>query len=471
MKPRILVVDDESSMREFLEIFLTREGYEVTTAPGGKAAMELLDSQPFDLVITDIKMPNVSGMQVLLKAKAVDPNLPVLMITAFASHDTAVEAMKNGAFDYIVKPFKVDEIRLLVFNALERRDLSRENIALKQQLGQRYGFDNLIGSDPRMLETYDLIKRVADTPTNILITGETGTGKELVARAIHANGSRAKKAFVVINCGAIPAELLESELFGHKKGSFTGAYADKHGLLEIADGGTIFLDEVGELPTPLQVKLLRALQERRIMPVGAVRDVPIDVRVISATNRDLEKAVQDGRFRDDLYYRLNVIQIRMPALRERRVDIPILAEFFLEKYNRLLKKNILKIAEETMACLQKYRYPGNVRELENIIERAVALERENVIMKDSLPPHLLAAELANVETTPVAQVTASGLDLDRLLDETERDLLKQALQLSHGSKKGAAKLLHISFRSLRYRLAKHNFDVADDDETDSIGDE
>jgi len=345
-------------------------------------------------------------------------------------------------------------VRLFVANALERRHLSRENIALKQQLGVRYGFENLIGSDPRMLEIYELIRQVANTPTTLLITGETGSGKELVARAVHVNGARKREPFVVINCGAIPAELLESELFGHKRGSFTGAVSDKKGLFEIASGGTIFLDEVGELPQALQVKLLRVLQQRVILPVGAVRDVPIDVRLISATNRSLEKDVAAGRFRDDLFYRLNVIQIQVPPLRERRGDIPILAEYFLEKYTRLLGKNIRKISVDAMSHLNGYRFPGNVRELENIVERAVALEKTDVIMPESLPAGVLRPEADRAGDKRRLFVSRQGVDLDGILAETEKELIGQAMNLSGGGKKDAAKLLGITFRSLRYRLVK-----------------
>jgi len=467
MKPRILVVDDEPSMRDFLEIFLTREGYDVVPAPGGEKAFELLEAQPFDLVITDLKMPRISGIEVLKKAKQVDPEIQVLIITAFASHDTAVEAMKAGALDYFVKPFKVDEVRVFVTNALERRTLSRENIALKQQLGVRYGFGNLIGSDPRMLEIYDLIRQVANTPTTLLITGETGTGKELVARAVHVNGDRKREPFVVINCGAIPGDLLESELFGHKRGSFTGAVSDKKGLFEIANGGTVFLDEVAELPQPLQVKLLRVLQQRVILPVGATRDVPIDVRLISATNRELEKEVASGRFRDDLYYRLNVIQIHMPPLRERRPDIAILAEFFLEKYARLLSRPIRKISAEAVNHLAAYRFPGNVRELENIIERAVALEKTEVIMPESLPAGVLHPGQPDAAgRLPPPAVTPRGIDLDDILAKTEKELILQALSVAGGSKKAVARLLGITFRSLRYRLVKLGIEEHDQHDED-----
>lgn len=459
MKPKILVVDDELSMCEFLEIFLVKEGYEVTTAQSGQAACDLLERERFDLVITDLKMPQVSGLDVLRTAKKIDSQMPVLIITAFAAHDSAVEAMKLGALDYIVKPFKIDEVRHFVGQALERRQLSKENIALRRQLGERYGFGSLIGSDPRMMEIYEMIRRIAATPTNVLITGDTGTGKELVARAIHVNSRRGQQPFVVINCGAIPAELLESELFGHIKGSYTGAVSDKKGLFEVAEGGTLFLDEVGELPAAMQVKLLRALQERKIMRVGSTRETPIDVRIISATNRDLEKEVRNSRFREDLYYRLNVIQINMPPLRERRGDIRMLAEYFLEKYTRALGKPVHRISSEVMKLLESYHYPGNVRELENIIERAVALEREDVIMIESLPAHLIKQSFDISSVRRQLCIPPEGLDLDDVLQAIEKDFIHQALQRSSGSKKGAAGLLGLTFRSFRYRLSKLNLDL------------
>jgi len=470
MKPKILVVDDELSMCEFLEILLIKEGYLVTTSQSGQEACELLAREPVDLVITDLKMPQVSGLDVLRTAKKIDSNIPVLIITAFAAHDSAVEAMKLGALDYIVKPFKIDEVRHFVAQALERRQLSRENIALRRQLGERYGFGNLIGSDPRMTEIYEMIRRIAGAPTNVLITGDTGTGKELVARAIHVNSQRVRQPFVVINCGAIPSELLESELFGHVRGSFTGAVSEKKGLFEVAEGGTILLDEVGELPPPMQVKLLRALQERMIMRVGSTREMPIDVRIISATNRDLDKEVRNGKFREDLYYRLNVIQINMPPLRERRGDIRMLAEFFLEKYSRALGKPIHRISSEVMKLLESYHYPGNVRELENIIERAVALERENVIMIESLPAHLIKQSFDISLVRRQLAIPLEGVNLDDVLQAIEKDFIQQALHRSGGSKKGAAELLGLTFRSFRYRLSKLNLDIGGCGE-DNEGDE
>lgn len=466
MKPRVLVVDDELSMREFLEIFLNKEGYEVTTAAGGAEACELVDKEQFDLVVSDIKMPGVDGIEVLRKVKKVDPRTEVIMITAFASHETAVETMKEGAYDYITKPFKVDEIRRIVANALDKQILSRENIALKQQLGQQYGFGNIIGSDPRMVEIYELIQRAAPTPTNILIVGETGTGKELVARSIHATSPRNNQPFVVINCGAIPGELLESELFGHRRGSFTGAMYNKKGLFEIADGGTLFLDEVGELPMNLQVKLLRAIQERKFLPIGDTQERSVDVRLVSASNRNLLEGVEKGQFREDLYYRLNVIQIRVPPLRERRSDIPMLADHFLDKYSKSLGKDIRKISSEALNYLRGYAYPGNVRELENIIERAIALESKDIILPESLPPHITSQGLDMGRLRRQLVIPPQGIDLDQVINEIETDLIKQAMEMGKGTKKSAAKLLRISFRSLRYRMEKLSFEgVAPTEET------
>ncbi|HEY8370461.1 MAG TPA: sigma-54 dependent transcriptional regulator [Thermodesulfobacteriota bacterium] len=459
---RILIVDDEASLLEFLEIMLAKEGYAVVTARTGAEALARIGQETFDLVITDVQMPEVSGLELLRRVKEVSPDTAVIMITAFASAETAVEAMKEGAYDYITKPFKVDEIKLVIKNALERRNLSRENLLLKKELKTKYNFSNIIGSSPEMLKIYNLIQRVAATRTNVLISGESGTGKELVAKAIHYNSPRKDKPFVTINCGAIPENLMESELFGHKKGSFTGAVANKMGLFEAAHEGTLFLDEIGELTPPIQVKLLRAIQERTFKPVGGTEDVTVDVRIICATNKDLEKEVAAGTFREDLFYRLNVIQINLPPLRERREDIPILAQHFLEKYAKELGKDIRKISAEAMALLQQYSYPGNVRELENIIERSVALESTNVILQESLPTFLTRRDETKGTFGVVPDIPAEGVNLEDLVGALERTLLLKALEKSNGVKKKAAKLLKISFRSMRYRLEKYGIDAKDD---------
>ncbi len=461
--PRILIVDDELSMREFLEILLQKEGFFVRSARGGKEAIELLEKDPYDLVICDVKMPRVSGLDVLRKAKEIDPEIVVLMITAYASAETAVEAMKQGAYDYITKPFKVDEIKLILRNALEHKSLVQENILLKKELGTRYGLGNLVGSSEEMLKVYDLIQRAAPTKSNVLVLGESGTGKELVARAIHFNSPRKEKPFVPVSCSAIPETLMESELFGHVKGAFTGAISNKRGLFEMADGGTLFLDEIGEVPLSIQVKLLRVLQEMNFKRVGGTDDISVNVRVIAATNKNLTEAIAEGSFRNDLYYRLNVIQIDLPPLRARREDIPILAEHFLEKHSKALEKDIKRISAEAMELLQKYNYLGNVRELENTIERSVALETTPVILPESLPPAVRDRQGHNALIGKI-DLPSEGVDLDDMVGEVEKNLLLKALERAGGVKGKAAELLGISFRSLRYRLAKYGLDTSDSGE-------
>lgn len=449
---KILVVDDERSMREFLEIFLTKEGYQVTLASSGEEADQILRGQKYDLVITDIKMKDVDGIAVLKKAKALSPETIVIIISAFATAENAVEAMKEGAYDYIPKPFKVKDIKKIVKDALRSRKLVHREEPEEQALSH-FHFECLIGESPQIRKVYDLIERVSQTRTNILISGESGTGKELVARAIHRQSRRRDKPFVVINCAGIPENLIESELFGYKKGAFTGALTDKEGLFDAADGGTVFLDEVGELPPSLQVKLLRVIQERTFTAVGGTEEKSVDVRFISATNKDLEGEVIKKRFREDLFFRLNVIQITMPPLRERDGDLPLLAQYFLEKYSRELGKDVKKISAYAMDILQQYTFPGNVRELENIIERSVALETSNIVLPESLT-------LSNFQRDRIRKnrrardLTHTGINLDELMSEIEKDYILKALDLAHGSKQRAAKLLGISMRSLRYRLEK-----------------
>lgn len=459
-KYKILIVDDEESLREFLEIMLKREGYDITTASDGEKALKLMKKQNFDAIITDLQMPKIHGMEVLKQAKDMDPEVVVIVITAFGSTESAVEAMKLGAYDYITKPFKIDEIKLIVQKALEKRILSQENIQLKKELGSIYTFGNLVGSAASMVKIYDLIQRVCETKTNVLITGESGTGKELVAKAIHYNGPLKDKPFVTVNCGAIPENLMESELFGHKKGSFTGAIADKMGLFEVANHGTIFLDEIGELPSHVQVKLLRVLQEKTFRRVGGTDDLQVNVRIMAATNRDLTEEVSKGRFREDLYYRLNVIHIQLPPLRERKEDITILAQHFLEKHNKELGKKIKKISKEAMDALIKYDYPGNVRELENIIERTVSLEQGAAILPESLPPVIFHPSMGinKRNTKPDLTLSLEGVKLEKIVENIERELIEKALQKTGGIKKKAADLLGISFRSMRYRLEKYGLE-------------
>ena len=464
MKAKILVVDDEQSIREFLEIMLKKEGYEVTCAEDGQKAIDILQNKAFHLVISDLQMPHVTGVELLNHVNLNYPDLTFMVITAFGTTESAVEVMKKGAYDYITKPFKIDEVRLNIANALKSKRLEVENRTLKRELQKEFTFENLVGNSDSMHRVYHLIERVAQSPTNILITGESGTGKEMVAKAIHYNGVFKDKPFVTVNCGAIPESLMESEMFGHKKGSFTGAISDKTGLFEVADGGTLFLDEVGELPLSIQVKLLRAIQERVIRRVGATNDIKVEVRLIAATNRNLEDMVRDGRFREDLYYRLNVILINVPPLRDRREDIPLLTEFFLKKYNERLMKSVQGISDEAMMSLKKYNYPGNVRELENIIERTVALEGGATILPESLPPFVMTSSGRKMASSQDIEVTDEGIDLDNIIGQIEKELIVKAIHKSNGVKKRAAKLLGITFRSMRYRTRKYNLQSPGDEE-------
>lgn len=464
MKSRVLVVDDEESIREFLEIMLRKEGYEVTCVEDGQKALDTIGKKSFDLVISDLQMPNMTGIELLRNVRDTYPDLLFMMITAFGTTETAVEAMKLGAYDYITKPFKIDEVRINIANALRSKNLEVENRTLKKELTREYSFQNLVGNSEAMHRIYEMIKRVSQTPTNVLVTGESGTGKEMVAKAIHFNGPLKERPFVTVNCGAIPESLMESEMFGHKKGSFTGAVADKSGLFEVADGGTLFLDEVGELPLTIQVKLLRAIQERVIRRVGGTEDTKVEVRIIAATNRDLEDMVKKGTFRQDLFYRLNVINIRMPSLRERSEDIALLANHFLKKYNDRLTKNIGGISAEAMDMLKRYDYPGNVRELENIIERTVALEGGATILPESLPPFVNTPSGRKLASTHEIQITDDGLDLDKIMGQIEKELLIKAIHAAGGVKKKAAKLLNITFRSMRYRVEKYSLGSLGDDD-------
>lgn len=466
---KILVVDDEPSMREVLEIMLKREGHESHLAASVTEAREALARHAFDMVITDLRMPDGTGIEVLERAREANPDVVVLLITAFADTETAIKAMQQGAYDYLTKPFKIDEIRLILRKALETQALKDENRALKEALTGRYGFRGIVGASPAMKRVYEMIERIKDTRTNVLVVGESGTGKELVARSIHYSSSRREAPFVAINCGAIPANLLESELFGHVKGAFTGAISSKVGLFEQASGGTLFLDEISELPLELQVKLLRAIQERQVRPVGSNQDIEIDVRIVAATNRDLETEVQEGRFRQDLYYRLNVVQVQLPPLRERREDIPLLALHFLNTYAREMGREIRTFTPEAMAVLENHPFPGNVRELENIIERAVVLESGSAISAESLPQArfatarsqgaAIAAPLSGGVQVPAnggePRLPENGLDFEDAVAEFEKSLIRQALDRTGGNKSEAAKILRLSFRSLRYRCSKY----------------
>ena len=463
IKDKILVADDEQSMREFLDIMLKKEGYKVSLASNGEEVVKVVENDLFDLILLDIRMPKLDGISALKKIKANSPETIVIMITAYASADTAIKAMKEGAYDYITKPFKVEEIKLIIKNALEKKNLQKENTLLKQVVRNRYHFGNIIGQSPKMTVLYDLLEKVSPTKTNILITGESGTGKELVAKAIHYNSPRKEKPFVTLNCGAIPESLIESELFGHMKGAFTDAIATKKGLFEVADEGTIFLDEISELPLLMQVKLLRVLQDKEFKRVGGTEDIRVDVRIISATNKDLEEAVKEKRFREDLFYRLNVIQIKLPPLRDRKEDIQILANHFLKKYSEELTKSILRISPETHQILLNYDYPGNGRELQNIIERAVALESSQELSLNNLSSYL--SEQPLMKRGPIdIEIPSEGIDLEKMVEDLERTLLLKALDRTNGIKKKAAELLRINFRSMRYRLEKYGLNNGVDSE-------
>ena len=447
----ILVVDDERSMREFLAIFLKRAGYTVDVAGSAADARKALVASEYHLVITDLQMPDGTGLDVLAESKTLRPDTQVIVVTAYATAETAIAAMKAGAYDYLVKPFKLDEVGLVVERALERRLLLHQNVVLRDEIKGRYKLDRLLGKSAPMQRVFDLLRKIAPARTSVLVVGESGTGKELAARALHELSPRADHPFLPVNCGAIPETLIESELFGHVKGSFTGANTDKVGLFEAANGGTVMLDEVAELPLTMQVKLLRVLQERKVKPVGGVAEREIDVRVVAATNRDLEAEVEKGTFRQDLYYRLNVIQVRMPPLRERREDVPMMVNHFVRKFSAEHGQPITSVDPAAMSALTAYNFPGNVRELENLVERAVTLAADGRITADALP-ELTPRAAAGAGVVP--DLPAVGFDLERELDSFERGIVLKALERTEGNRTEAARLLGISFRSMRYRMSK-----------------
>ena len=448
---KILVVDDDQGMREFLEIMMTREGYRVVTASDAGKALARCRKETFDLVITDLKMPKMDGIAFLKEVKQLSPETMVILITAYASGGTAVNAMKEGAYDYIEKDFAIEDLKRIVRDALAMKGVNRDDALFLKEGGEAVRFGNMIGSSPEMLKVYATIKKVADTPANVLILGESGTGKELVARSIHENSSRRKMPFLVINCGGISENLLESELFGYIKGAFTGAYTDKGGLFKAARGGTIFLDEIAELPPPLQVKLLRVVQEKTFRRIGGAKDIQVDVRIISATHQNLADNVKTGTFREDLYYRLNVIPLQLPPLRGRKEDIPILTKHFIEKYSREFGKEIITISAYALELLMEYPFPGNIRELQNIIERSVALETSNIILPENL---ILSKEISGEEEKTIPALSDDGLNLNGELAIFEKRLIEKALEKASGSKSRAAELLKISYDSLHYRSEK-----------------
>ncbi|MBN1932225.1 MAG: sigma-54-dependent Fis family transcriptional regulator [Desulfobacterales bacterium] len=461
--PHILVVDDELSMRELLELMLIREGYKVSCAENGRQAVSMLEKVNFDLLLCDIKIGNISGLDVLRAAKKRNQDTVVIMISAYATTENAVEAMNDGAYDYVPKPFDNDELKQTVAKALNLKTIEHEKQFLGDELKKNLHFGKIVGNSPRMHHIYKMIMQVAKTTTSVLITGESGTGKELIARAIHDESERCDQEFVAINCGGIPENLIESELFGYRKGAYTGATHDKKGLFETADKGTLFLDEIGELSTQLQVKLLRAVQEKRFKAVGGNKDISVDIRIISATNKKLEDEVIAGRFREDLFYRLNVIEIKMPPLRERKSDLRALAQHFLEKYSRQMGKEMAKISSYAIDLLKKYDFPGNIRELENLIERSVALSSTNILLPDSLALSIHKQrwiEGIKGRRFDLDEV-AHGVSLDSILEEIESAYLKKAMDCTNGNKNKAAELLGVSFRSFRYRLSKLGLDKAE----------
>jgi len=456
-KNNILVVDDEESMRELLEVMLSREGYHISSAESGGRAISLLEKKDFDLLLCDIKLGDMTGIDVLRASKKKNPNTVVIMISAYSSTETAVEAMNDGAYDYVPKPFDNDELKQTIANALELKTIDKEKKLIDDELKKQLHFGKIIGNSPAMLHVYNMIKQVAKTRTSVLITGESGTGKELIARAIHDESDRCNKPFVPINCGGIPETLMESELFGYRKGAFTGAVQDKKGLFEIADEGTIFLDEIGDLSTHLQVKLLRVVQERVFKPVGGNEDISVNIRIISATNKDLANEVIEGRFREDLFYRLNVIEIKLPPLRERKSDLRVLAQHFLEKYSNELGKKVTKISSYAINLLNSYPFPGNIRELENLMERSVAITDTNILLPDSLSLSLhkrrVLIDGIKGKYFDVNDVS-NGVSLDSILEEVEKTYVNKAMECAGGERSKAAELLGINLRSLKYRLDK-----------------
>ncbi len=449
IKGKILVVDDEKSMREILQIFLKNEGYCVQVASNGEEATEAVKKEIFDLVITDMKMPKIGGLELLKNVKQITPGTVVVIITAFGSTESAVEAMKHGAYDFIQKPFQMDDIRLVVKNALEKQKLQKDVSILKEQL-KAPSLENIIGSSQAMHNMFSIVTKSAESSASVLITGESGTGKELVASAIHNLSPRKDNHFVALNCAAIPEGLLESELFGYMKGAFTGANANKQGLFEFANNGTLFLDEIGEMPITLQAKLLRVIESGTFRRVGGVSDITVDVRIVSATNREVENLIETGQFREDLYFRLNVLSVKIPSLRERREDIPLLVAHFLEKF----AGDKMQFTEAAINVMKNYRWKGNVRELENIIERVVLLSDSDVIGVENLPEEMRKA----LSEAKVA-MPSGGIDMEKLMEDTERAYLLKALEQSKGVKTEAAKLLNLTFRSFRHKLKKYGIET------------
>jgi DNA-binding NtrC family response regulator len=446
----ILVIDDEKSLLDLLSVVLKKEGYRVKTSLAPTKVFDLLEKEDFDLLVCDIKLPQISGMEILKYVRENKPEIPVIMITAYGSLKQAVEALKAGAVDYILKPFDVEELKIIIAQELEKRRLKEENILLKRDLQEKYSFENMIGKSKAMQEIYSLIERTSTTDSTVIITGESGTGKEMAARAIHLLSRRSDNPFVSINCAALPESLLESELFGHAKGSFTGAVADKKGMFEVATKGTLFLDEVGETSPWTQVKILRALQERKIRRVGGTEEIPVDVRIIAATNLDLKKRIAEGKFREELYYRLNVISFEMPPLRKRVEDVPLLVNHFLLHYCQKMNKKMKRVAPEVISCFESYAWPGNVRELENVIERVVAIEDRETITAAALPREIISPP----KRAAVQTLIPPGFNLANHIDEISKGYINEARVMAGGNLRKTAAILGISYRSLRHLITK-----------------
>ncbi len=456
-KHNILVVDDELSMREFLGVLLTKQGYRVSDAKNGSQALKMIQKNDYDLILSDIRLGDITGLEILREAKKKNSDTIVIMISAYSTTEIAVEAMNEDAYDFVPKPFDNNELTQTIQKALEIKTLDHEKNQRSTDLQDNMYFNRIIGKSPGMQAIYKKIKQISATKTNVLITGESGTGKELIARAIHENSDRKDKPFVVVNCGGIPDTLMESEFFGHVKGSFTGAIGDKKGLFEAADQGTIFLDEIGELSTFLQVKLLRAVQDTFVKPVGGTKEIKVDARIISATNKKLEQEVIDGNFREDLFFRLNVIPIKVPPLRDRKGDVEILSRHFAEKYAKKMGKDFVKLSSYAIDFLNKYSFPGNVRELENLIERSVALSSTNIILPESLTisMHKRRRWVEGIKGKRFdLDDVEQGVDLDEILSAIEQAYIEKAMKIAGGNKTKAADFLNLSLRSMRYRLDK-----------------
>jgi DNA-binding NtrC family response regulator len=449
---RILIAEDDDASRQLLIDYLQQEGYEVEGVPDGEAALSKIQSQITDVLITDLKMPKLDGMSLLSKVKRENPAIAVLVMTGYASVNTAVKAMKLGAEDYITKPVNLEELRILLHKAIEKQAIKSENVILKQQLKDRYPFQDIVGQSELMEKVFQLIEKIADSDSTVIVYGESGTGKELLARAIHCLSHRSNKPLVPVNCGAIPEELLESELFGHEKGAFTGAHKARIGRFEVADGGTIFLDEIGDMSPNLQVKILRVLQQREFEKVGSVYPIKVDIRVIAATHRDLEKAVAEGKFREDLFYRLNVIPVVLPPLRERKSDIPLLISYFIDQFNKTKGKEISEISSEALECFMKHNWPGNIRELQNMIERLVILKDSGVIEAGDLPDRLLNGPRQNLLSSVCLQ--EEGACFSTMVTDFEKQLIHQALRKTSGVKNKAAKLLNMNRTTLVEKMKK-----------------